>query len=122
MKLFTNEQNESYKNAKICYICKEKFEDKYVKDKKCHKIRDQCHYAGEHRGVAHSICNLKYIVPQEIAIILHNGSNNDYHFIIKQFAEQFEGQFTCSEENTQKDIIFSVPIEREVTRISKNGE
>ena len=34
MKLSTNKQHESYDNAKICYICNEKFEDKYPKDKK----------------------------------------------------------------------------------------
>ena len=28
MKLLTKELQESYKNAKICYICKEKFENK----------------------------------------------------------------------------------------------
>ena len=28
------EQHESYENAKICYICKEKFENRYLKDKK----------------------------------------------------------------------------------------
>ena len=33
MKL-TKEQQESYENTKICYICKEKFENKYLKDKK----------------------------------------------------------------------------------------
>ena len=33
MKLLTKEQQESYENAKICYICKEKFENKYLKDK-----------------------------------------------------------------------------------------
>ena len=32
MKLLTNEQQKSYENAKICYICKEKFENKYLKD------------------------------------------------------------------------------------------
>ena len=28
MKLLTKEQGKSYENAKICYICKEKFENK----------------------------------------------------------------------------------------------
>ena len=46
----------------------------------------------------------------------------DYHFIIKELAEGFEGQFTCLGENTDKYIIFSVPIEKEVTRIGNNGE
>ena len=34
MKLLTKEQQESYENAKICYIDKEKFENKYLEDKK----------------------------------------------------------------------------------------
>ena len=44
MKLLTKEHEESYENAKICCICKEKNENKYVKDKKYCKIRDHCHY------------------------------------------------------------------------------
>ena len=53
---------------------------------------------------------------------MHNGSNYDYHFIIKELAEQFKKQFTCLGENTEKYITFTVPIEKEVTRIDKNGE
>ena len=34
MKLLTNECQGSYENTKICYVCKETFEDKYKKDKK----------------------------------------------------------------------------------------
>ena len=34
IELLTNEQQNSYQNLKICYICKEKFKNKYVKDKK----------------------------------------------------------------------------------------
>ena len=34
MKLLTKEQQESYGNTKISYICKEKFENEYLKDKK----------------------------------------------------------------------------------------
>ena len=33
IKLLTKEQQESYENAKNCYIFKEKFESKYLKDK-----------------------------------------------------------------------------------------
>ena len=33
MKLLTKKQQESYVNAKICHIYKEKFENKYVKEK-----------------------------------------------------------------------------------------
>ena len=34
-----------------------------------------------------------------------------YHFIIKELAEQFKGQFKCLRENTEKYITFSVPTE-----------
>ena len=34
-------------------------------------------------------------------------------------AEKFEGKFTCLGENTKKYITFSVPIEKEVTRMGK---
>ena len=33
MKLFKKKLQESYENSKTCYICKEKFENKYLKDK-----------------------------------------------------------------------------------------
>ena len=49
MKLLTKEQQESYENAKICYICNEKFENKYLKDKKYPKVIDHCHYREEYR-------------------------------------------------------------------------
>ena len=103
MKLFIKEQQESYENAKICYIYKEKYENKYLKDEKC------CHYTGEYRGASHSICNLKYSVPKKISIVFHNGSNYDYHFIIIELAEEFKKQFTCLGE---KYITFTVPIRK----------
>ena len=121
MKLLTKEQQESYQNAKICYICKEKFEDKYAKDRKYCKVRDHCHYTCKYRSAADSICNVKSIVSKKIYIVFHKGSNFDHHFIIKELAEEFEIQFTCLGENTKKWITFSVPIEKEVTRIDKNG-
>ena len=42
--------------------------------------------------------------------------------IIKELAGEFKKEFTCLEENTDKYITFTVPIEEEVTRIIKNGE
>ena len=41
IKLLTKEQQESYETAKICYVCKEKIEKKYLKDKKYSKVRIQ---------------------------------------------------------------------------------
>ena len=34
MKLLTKEQQESYENAKICYICEKKFENEYLKERR----------------------------------------------------------------------------------------
>ena len=77
------------------------------------KVRDHCHYTGKFRGAAHSICNLNYKVPQEIPVKIHNGSKYDYHFIIRELAEEFKGQFECLGENTEKYITFSVTIKKE---------
>ena len=122
MKLLAKEQQQSYENAKIWYICKEKFENKYLKDKKFRKVRHHCYYTGEYRGAAHIICNLKYGVPKKIPTVFQNGSNYDYQFIIKELAGEFKKQFNSLEAKTGKYITFTVPIEKEVTRIHRNGE
>ena len=59
MKILTKEQQDSYENPKIYYICQEKFENKYVKDRKHGNARDHCHYTGKYRGAIHSIYNSK---------------------------------------------------------------
>ena len=51
--------------------------------------------------------------------MFHNGSTYDYHFIIKNLAEEFEGEFECLGEYTEKYITFSVPIKKEITKKDK---
>ena len=34
-------------------------------------------------GGAHSICSLRFILPNKISVVFHSGSNYDYHIIIK---------------------------------------
>ena len=60
-----------------------------------------------------SICNLRYKVIQEIPVKIHNGSKQDYHFIIRELAEECKGQFKCLGENTEKYIAFLIPIKKE---------
>ena len=98
------EEEEDYNNQKVCYICKKEF----IND----KLRDHCHYTGKYRGAAHNTCNLKYKIPKNIPIIFHNGSTYDYHFIIRELVKEFEGNFECLEENTEKYITFSVPLKK----------
>ena len=59
MKLLTKEKQQLYENAKSFYICKEKFENVYLKDKKYCKVRNHCHYTKQFKDDPHKICNLK---------------------------------------------------------------
>ena len=85
-------------------------DDEKYKNKR--KVKDHCHYTGKFRGAAHSKCNLKYKVPKDIPIIIHNASY-DTHFIINQLAEEVKGEPNCIGENMKKYLTFSVPIKKE---------
>ena len=59
----------------------------------------------------------------KIPIVFHDGSKYDYYFIIKELPEELKKkQFACFGQNTRKHVIFTISIEKEVTRIDKNGE
>ena len=113
----TDNENKFYEEQKECHICQKEFfynkNEKKKKKKLRPKVRDHCPYTGKFREAAQSICNLRYKVPQEIPVKIHNGSKYDYHFIIRELAEEFKGQFECLGENTEKYITFSIPIKKE---------
>ena len=104
----------------MLHLCK-KLLKKFADDKNYRKFREHCHFTGKYREAAHNICNLRFNVPNKIPVVFHNGSNYDYHFIIKELANEFEGQFECLRENTEKYKTFSIPVEKEVTNIDKDG-
>ena len=109
-----------YNKQKVCYICKKEFDNNNttksssLERKKQQKVKDHCHYTGKYRGAAHNICNLRYKIPKEIPVVFYNGSTYDYHFIIKELVKEFEGNFECLGENTEKYITFSVPIKKKI--------
>ena len=110
MDLLTEEEKESYKNQELCHICDKEFctdnnNDEY---KKMRKVRDHCHYTGKYRGAQHSKCNLNYKIVKDIPVLFHNVSVYDYNFIIKYLLGEFEGNFECLGENTEKYISFIV--------------
>ena len=63
------------------------------------KLKDYFYYTGKNR---------------DIPAVFQKGSNDDYHFIIKELVKRFEGEFNCLEENTGKYKIFSVPVAKGV--------
>ena len=107
----TKKEEKSDNNQKVCYICKKEFE---TSDKKHHKVRDHCHYSGKYRGAAHNIFNLRCKIPKEIPTVFHYVSTYDYHFIIKELVKEFDSNFECLGENTEKYITFSVTIKKKI--------
>ena len=83
----TKKEEIKHNKQKVCHICKKRFSND-DNNKKYHKVKDHCHYTGKYRGAAHDICNLRYKIPKEIPVVFHNGSTYDYHFIIKELAEE----------------------------------
>ena len=110
------EEEKNWHNMQKFVIYVKKYLVLIITTKNIIKVKDHCHYTGEYRGAAHDICNLRYKIPKEIPVVFHNGSTYDYHFIIKELAEEFEGEFECLGENTEKYITFSVPMKKEITK------
>ena len=103
----TKKEEDNYNKENTCYICKKDFNNDT-------KVRDHCHFTCKYRGAAHNTCNLRYKIPKNIPVIFHNGSTYDYHFIIKELANEFDGNFECLGETTEKYITFSVPIKKKI--------
>ena len=111
----TKEENDNYNKENICHICKKESNNDMTEQSSLEpKVRDHCHFTGKYMGAAHNTCNLRYKIPKNIPVIFHNGSTYDYHFIIKELACEFEGNFECLGENTEKYITFSGPIKKRI--------
>ena len=85
----TKKEEKKYNKQKVCHICKKRFSTD-DSNKEHHKVRDHCHYTQKYRSAAHNICSLRYKIPKETPVVFHNLSTYDYHFIIKELAEEFE--------------------------------
>ena len=66
------------------------------------KVKNLCHYTEKFRRAAQSIFNLRYKVPREIPVKIHNGSTYDYRLIIIELSKILKGQFDCLGENIEK--------------------
>ena len=116
----TDEENKFYEEQEACNICEGKFctdeNDENYKDRK--KVKDHFHYTGKFRGAVNSICNLRYKVPDNIPIIIHNASY-DTCFIINHLAKEFKGKLDCVGENMEKDITFSAPTKKDAMMVKQ---
>ena len=82
MEPLTSEEWKGYNQATKCHICFKPFEEHNP------KVRDHCHYTGKYRGPAHRNCNLRYKIPLQIPIILHNLSGYDVHLFIRELGKE----------------------------------
>ena len=118
----TDEEKESYENQDVCYICEKEFctnKNNKKEFKSYCKVRDHCHYTGKYRGAAHSICNLRYKIPKEIPVVFHNGSTYDYHFIIKELAKEFKGNFECLGESTENILLYLYRLKKNMIMVKQ---
>ena len=108
----SKDQLNAHANAKTCYICNRHFNNKekssYYKNVK--KVIHHNHYTGLYEGAAHALCCLKYTRQRDIPVVIHNGSNCDFHLIIKELANEFREDIHCIPCDKEKYKSFSIPI------------
>ena len=68
------------------------------------------YYRNFKKGTAHSICKFKYTTQRDTPVVIHNGSNYDFHLIIKELAEEFREEIHCIHEDREKYKSFSMPL------------
>ena len=110
--VYDKETRKGMQEKKLSNIYRQKFSKIFNKDETNRRVWQNGHFTGKFRVAAHSICNLRYKTPNEVQMVFHNGFNYEYHFIIKDLAEEFHFQFECLRENTKKYVSFFVPIKK----------
>ena len=108
----TNEEEATNIKCNHCHICHRKFivDEDHQYYQKLREVIDHDHYTGKYKGAAHSICNLRYETQKDIPVVIHNGSNYDFHLLITELAKEFRSNMRCIPEDKEKYISFSIPI------------
>ena len=110
----TKKQWKKYKKATKCHICYKPFT---LRDS---KVRDHCHYTGLYRGLAHSLCNLRYKIPSYIPVVFHSLSGYDTHLFIRELGAHTSDMKVIT--NNKEDYIsFSIKVPAE-KYMDKKGE
>jgi hypothetical protein len=84
----TDVDEEAFKVAKQCYICKRVFRPKRrgdfsKKEENLKKVRDHCHMTGKYRGPACNDCNLNKRTNEEVCVVFHNLRGYDSHLMMR---------------------------------------
>ena len=95
----TNKDEEHFKLATVCHICKNGF------TKKDYKVRDHCHVTGKYRGAAHNNCNQSFRLTNKIPVIFHNLKGYDSHFIMQEIGK-FNQEISVIPNNMEKYMAF----------------
>jgi hypothetical protein len=99
----TEDEETQWDQDNVCYLCTNEFTPGN------HKVRDHCHLTGEYRGAACNECNLKCKTPGFIPVILHNFSEYDSHFIVKELGFD-EGRIEVIPNTEEKYISYTKSI------------
>ena len=83
MRMLTGQQEQSYRSAQVCYLCKKPFTEKN------YKVRDHCHVSGFYTGAAHNMCNLRRRQKRFLPVLFHNLRKYDMHHIMKHAIQNF---------------------------------
>ena len=102
MLILTKNELKLHQDATACFIQGKTFPKRFTKGKNYRKGRDHFHFTRKYRGAAHSICNLRFNVLNEIPVVFHNRPTYNYNLITKELENEFKGQFECLGENTEK--------------------
>ena len=83
----TDVDEQAFKDAKTCYICKRFFKrdqrGSFSKEKNLKKVRDHCHLSGKYRGAACNDCNLNLRMKPEVSVVFHNLRGYDSHLMMR---------------------------------------
>ena len=100
----TKSQLKEDKQATKCHICFKPFSEKK------RIVRDHCHYTGLYQGAAHSLCNLRYKIPNYIPVVFHSLAGYDAHLFDRELAKYTTGIGVIAK-NTEDYISFSIKVE-----------
>ena len=99
VKPMTDLDEDKFRSAKMCHICRKPLE----KD----KVRYHCHITGKYRGPAHNNCNLNYKYKSKVPVIFHNLRGYDSHLIMQAIGRTNTEDISCIPYNMEKYLSFT---------------